>query len=317
LKSVYLAGQSGASGLVLRSLLQRREDLRLLPQPSDERAAVLNEETEFLNSADVVILCLPTFAVSGVVARIVNPRVKVVDNSSANRTCGDWVYGLPELDSRQRQAIRSANRVSSPGCFATGFVLALRPLVEWGIVDPAATICVQGMGGYSAGGKRMVQRFEDPGALGTPFVEIHALNLHHAQTAEMRHHTGLHAAPLFVPLIGNFKRGMVVSIPLPRNALRKTVSIASLREAFRERYAGERLVSVRTRSLAESSIALGQGIGPGVELYVEGNEEDLLLVARLDNLGKGGAIAALQNMNLLLGDDEFLGLESVGKEAQP
>lgn len=306
MKSVYIAGRSGTSGLVLHELVQKREDVRLLAPDVQGRDA-LERETELLNAADVAILCLPSAAVNRTLERITNPNVRVIELSTAHSVADGWVYGLPELHPAQRDAIRQARRVSGPGCFATGAVLLLRPLVEWGILDPAAPVCVQGIGGYSAGGKRMVERYEQPrdGTI-PPLVQVFGLDLAHAQVPEMQHHAGLQRPPLFVPCVGNFRRGMLVTIPLHRDWLKASASPASVREALRERFAGERLVSVQTRGLA-GSIVLPEVTGCGVELFVEGNDEHLLLVARLDNLGKGSAVAAIQNMNLLLGCDEFAG----------
>jgi N-acetyl-gamma-glutamyl-phosphate reductase len=307
MKSVYIAGRSGTSGLLLHELVRQREDIRLLSPDIQGRDAV-EREAELLNAADVVILCLPPAAVNKMLERINNPDVKVIDNSTAHSIADGWVYGLPEVNPKQREAIRNARRVSGPGCFATGFILALRPLVELGVVDPAAPVCVQGIAGYSAGGKRMIDWFERPHDRTSPFVQVHGLALDHAQVPEMQRHAGLQSPPLFVPWVGNFRSGMLVCIPLHRDWLRKATSPDSLREALGERYAGERLVSVKMRSGLMSSIALSPALGRGVELFVEGNQDHLLLLARLDNLGKGSAIAALQNMNLLLGCDEFAGI---------
>lgn len=307
MKSVYIAGRSGTSGLVLHELVQQREDLRVLSSEIQSRDAA-DRETELLNAADVVVLCLPPGAVQKTLERITNPNVRVIDNSTTHSVADGWVYGLPELNP-QREAIRQARCVSGPGCFATGFILALRPLVEWGILDPRAPICVQGIGGYSAGGKRMIERFERPrGDAVPPFVQVHGLNLNHPQVLEMQYYTGLQTSPLFVPCVGNFRRGMLVSIPLHRDWLRTAASPDSVREALWERYAQERLVSVKVRGGLASSVGISQSMHCGVELYVEGNENHLLLLARLDNLGKGSAVAALQNMNLLLGCDEFAGV---------
>jgi N-acetyl-gamma-glutamyl-phosphate reductase len=312
MKSVYIAGRSGTSGLVLHEMIQRRADLRLLAPEVQGRDA-LDRETELLNTADVVILCLPPAVAERTLARITNPDVRVIDTSTAHSAAAEWTYGLPELSSGQREAIRSANRVSGPGCFATGAILALRPLVEWGTLDPGAPVCVQGIGGYSAGGKRMIEWYEHPRDDETPaLVQVFGLNLDHAQVPEMHRYTGLQRPPLFVPCVGNFRRGMLVSIPLHRDWLRTPAAPASVREALRERYAGERLVSVNARGGLAGSVALPQKIGCGAELYVEGNNDHLLLLARLDNLGKGSAVAALQNMNLLLGCDEFAGIETPG-----
>jgi N-acetyl-gamma-glutamyl-phosphate reductase len=308
MKSVYIAGRSGTSGLVLHEMVQRRADLRLLA-PEVEGRAALEREAKLLNAADAVVLCLPPAVGEKTLARITNPDVRVIDTSTAHGVADGWVYGLPELCPGQREAIRRARRVSGPGCFATGVILALRPLVELGVLDPAAPVCVQGIGGYTAGGKRMVEWYEHPRDDTPPAsVQVFGLSLDHAQVPEMQRHAGLLNPPLFVPCVGNFRRGTLVTIPLHRDWLRTGAAPASVREALRDRYAGERLVSVHTRGLA-GSVALSQAVGSGVELFVEGNEDHLLLLARLDNLGKGSAVAALQNLNLLLGCDEFAGLD--------
>jgi N-acetyl-gamma-glutamyl-phosphate reductase len=309
MKSVYIAGRSGTSGLVLHELVRRRDDIRLLSSEGQGRDAP-EREAELLNAADVVVLCLPPVAASKTLARITNPDVRVIDNSTAHSGADGWVCGLPELNPGQREAIRKGRRVSGPGCFATGAILALRPLVDGGLLDPGAPVCVQGISGYSAGGKRMVEWFERSRDGEAPFVQIHGLNLRHAQVPEMQRHTGLTRPPLFVPWVGNFRRGMLVSIPLHRDWLRTIASLASVRAVLRERYADERLVTVKTAGGLTSSVALSGSLGCGVELFVEGNDDHLLLLARLDNLGKGSAIAAIQNMNLLLGCDEFAGVNT-------
>jgi N-acetyl-gamma-glutamyl-phosphate reductase len=309
MKSVYIAGRSGTSGLVLHELVRPRTDLHLLAPDVQGRDA-LDRETELLNAADVVVLCLPPAAVSAALARITNPSVRVIDNSTVHSTANGWVFGLPELHPGQRSAIRTAHRVAGPGCFATGVILALRPLVDRRLLDPTAPVCIQGIAGYSAGGKRMVEWYEWPrdGAAQPP-VKVFGLNLHHAQVPEMQRYTGLQKPPLFVPWVGHFPRGVLVSIPLHRDWLGTAATPASVREALQERYASERLVSVPARNGLVSSLALSATMGRGAELFVEGNEEHLLVLARLDNLGKGSAIATIQNMNLLLGCNEFAGLE--------
>ena len=311
MKTVYIAGRSGASGLVLHELMRRRADVRVLTPP-DGSASERYEperEAELLNAADVAVLCLPPVVVPDALARVTNPAVRVIDTSTRHSVAEGWAYGLPELAPGQRDEVRAAARVAGPGCFATGAVLALRPLIEWGVLDPAAPVCVHGVGGYTAGGKRMVERFERPAAP-PPAMQIHGLDLHHPQVLEMQRRTGLQKPPLFVPLVGNFPRGTLVSVPLHRDWLAPSTSVASVRAALTARYADERLVSVKVRGLT-GSIALPPTPVRGVELFVEG-DDDLLLVARLDNLGKGSAVAALQNLNLLLGCDEFAGIDNTG-----
>ncbi len=308
MKSVYLAGRSGTSGLVLHEMLRLREDIRL-PATEVQGRDALDRETELLNAADVAVLCLPPAVVEKTLTRITNPAVRVIDTSTSHGVADGWTYGLPELCPEQWDAIRSARRVSGPGCFATGVVLALRPLVDLGILDPNAPVCVQGIGGYSAGGKRMVEWYEHPRNDVSPsLVQVFGLDLGHAQVPEMQRYARLWRPPLFVPCVGNFRRGMVVTIPVHRDSLRTTVTPGSVREALRARYLGERLISVRMRGGLAGSVALSEPMGCGVELYAEGSDEHLLLVALLDNLGKGSAVAAVQNLNLLLGCDELAGV---------
>ena len=313
MKSVYIAGRSGASGLVLHELVQRREDVRLLSLP-DGSTRDADREAELLNAADVVVLCLPPAAASTALERVTNPNVRVIDNSAPRGTSDGWVYGLPERDPSQRDAIRSAHRVSGPGCFATGAILALRPLVEWGVVDSGAPVCVQGIGGYSSGGKRMVEWFERTPAGAAPSVQVHGVNFGHPQVPEIQFHARLQRPPLFAPWVGNFRRGTLISIPLHRDWLKAGASPSTVREALRERYRGERLVSVTARGGLIGSVALPPAPGAGVELFVEGTDDHLLLLARLDNLGKGSAVASIQNMNLLLGCDEFAGIDGTAGE---
>jgi N-acetyl-gamma-glutamyl-phosphate reductase len=289
-------------------MLRLREDIRLLATEVQGRDT-LDRETELLNAADVAVLCLPPAIAERTLARITNPDVRVIDTSTAHDVADGWEYGLPELCPEQRDAIRTAHRVSGPGCFATGVILALRPLVELGVLDPNAPVCVQGIGGYSAGGNRMVEWYEHPRNDAPPaLLRVFGLDLGHAQVPEMQRHTGLWRQPLFVPCVGNFRRGMLVTIPVHRDWLRTAVTPVSVREVLRARYAGERLVSVKSRDGLVGSVALSEPMGCGVELHAEGSDEHLLLVAVLDNLGKGSAIAAVQNMNLLLGCDELTGI---------
>ena len=312
---VFIDGEAGTTGLQIRSRLEHRGDIQLLaidPARRKDPAA----RAEMLNNADAVILCLPDDAAREAVALIENPSVKVIDASSAHRTQPGWVFGFPEMDGFQRRAIVGATRISNPGCYPTGFIALVRPLVNAGLLPADWPVTVNAISGYSGGGKSMIAEFEDqsaPNYTKVPY-RIYAMGLEHKHVDEMRVHTGLKHRPLFAPSVGRYAQGMLVEVPLQLWALPGGPSPQKLHAALADAYAGQRFVEVASLDRAASLKTLDpEGLNGTnrIRLYVFGNEakEQARLVALYDNLGKGASGAAVQNLNLLLGLDEASGLQ--------
>jgi N-acetyl-gamma-glutamyl-phosphate reductase len=315
-KLVFIDGQEGTTGLELHERLARRGDLTLLqiaPEHRKDPAA----KRELTDRADAVVLCLPDAAAVEAVALVTNPRTKIIDASSAHRVADGWVYGLAELSKGQRESIRSARFVSNPGCYPTGFLLAFRPLIDAGIVPADYPVTVHALSGYSGGGKKLIAAFveHDHGGKNPDWaVRPYALALAHRHVPEMHVHAQLGHAPIFCPAVGNYYQGMLVSVPLHVRSLEKRVTPADVHALYTERYAREPFVRVMPigggDATADGCLSPTACNGTNrVELFVSGNAEQILLTARLDNLGKGASGAAVQNLNLMLGLEETTGLE--------
>ena len=309
---VFIDGEAGTTGLQIRERLVGRRDLELVsidPTRRKDPAA----RAEMLNGADAVILCLPDDAAREAVALIDNPAVKVIDASTAHRTADGWVYGFAELDGGQRAKIAGATRVSNPGCYPTGAIALIRPLVDAGLLPADWPVTVNAVSGYSGGGKGMIAEFEDasaPDHTSVPY-RIYAMGLEHKHVGEMRRHGGLTHEPLFAPAVGRYAQGMIVEVPLQLWALPGTPKLADLHGALAAHYAEERFVEVVSPDEAATLKTLDpEGLNGTnrMRLFVFGNGEQARLVALLDNLGKGASGAAVQNLNLMLGLDEGAGL---------
>jgi N-acetyl-gamma-glutamyl-phosphate reductase len=310
---VYVDGQEGTTGLRIHDYLSPRADIELL-RIDPERRKDAAERARLLNAADVAFLCLPDAAAREAAALVTNPRTCLIDASTAHRTAPGWVFGLPELAPGQREALRQTKRIANPGCHASAFILLLRPLVDAGLVPRDLPVTATSITGYSGGGRRMIEQYEaaqgDP-ALAAP--RPYALTLQHKHVPEMTAHTGLTQAPLFQPIVSNFFKGLSVSVPLPLALLPAGTTPERLQQAFEERYAGERFVRVmplRDPPTLASGFFDVQACNDTnrVDVFVFGNETQALVMARLDNLGKGASGAAVQSMNVHLGIDEGLGL---------
>src|SRR3954471_9740698 len=312
--TVFIDGAAGTTGLEIWERLADRSDIALIELPDAERKTA-RARREALNDASLAILCLPDAAAREAVAMVENPAVRIIDASTAHRTAPDWVFGLPELEPGQRERIAAAKRVSNPGCYSTGFVALIRPLVRAGIVPADLPLTANAVSGYSGGGKAMIEEFEDgasPQYVET-VVRIYALTLAHKHVPEMQKHAGLAHPPLFAPSVGRFFRGMIVEVPLQLWALPGRPTVAVLHTALTEAYRREPLVEVArleegivTQTLDAELLKLSNGM----KLFVFGNDktQQARLVAVLDNLGKGAAGAAVQNLNLMLGLPETTGL---------
>ena len=306
---IYIDGEAGTTGLEIRERLEKRSDLELMLL--GDRRRDVEARREALNSADAVILCLPDDAAKEAVSMIENPKVRVIDASTAYRVDPNWVYGFAEMDAGQRDAIANSTRVSNPGCYPTGFIALMRPLVAAGLVPADHPVTINAVSGYSGGGKQMIAEFEAEGA-STAF-RGYGLTLKHKHVPEMTKHTGLSRPVLFAPAVGNYRQGMLVEVPLHLSALPETPSIERIHGALVEAYAGQRFVEVVDLETTEAMTGIEPEALNGtntVRLHVFGDRggDQVRLVAMLDNLGKGASSAAVQNLNIMLGLDEATGL---------
>lgn len=306
--TIFIDGEAGTTGLEIRERLEQRRDLRLMLL--GDRRRDVEARREALNTADAVILCLPDDAAREAVAMVENAAVRIIDASTAYRVDPDWTYGFAEMAPGQGERIARSTRVSNPGCYPTGFLGLMAPLVRAEIVPIDQPVTVNAVSGYSGGGKAMIAEFESGAA--DPF-RAYGLSLRHKHVPEMTKHAGLTRPVLFAPAVGNYRQGMLVEVPLHLSAVPSSPSVEVVHGALVEAYAGARFVEVAE---LEDTEAMG-GLTPEglngtnrLRLHVFGDRsgEQARLVALLDNLGKGASGAAVQNLNLMLGLDEGEGL---------
>ena len=307
---VYIDGQSGTTGLQIYDRIGQREDLELLRIPEELRHDP-NERKKYLNSADIVFLCLPDEGAREAVSFIDNPNVRVIDASTAHRTNPDWTYGYPELSKAQREAIRTSKRVANPGCHATGFISTTAPLVAMGVIPKDYPMSCYSLTGYSGGGKKMIAEYEAEGRselLDAP--GIYGLNLQHKHLPEMQTVTGLAYPPVFMPVVDDYYKGMATTIMLQNRLLPGQPSAEEICAKLADYYRDEHFVSVVPFGENDSKLYANKLAGTNrLEIVVCGHEEQTTVTALFDNLGKGASGAAVQNMNIMLGLPEETGLE--------
>ena len=300
--TVFVDGDQGTTGLQLMSRLQARNDLTLLTLPPERRKDA-RWRSEAINSCDIAILCLPDAAAREAAASVTNPAVRLIDASSAHRIDPSWTYGFPEMTANQPARIAAAKRVSNPGCYPTGAIALLRPLIEAGLLPRDYPTTVHAVSGYSGRGRAGLDEHEGAGG-GSP-LQVYALGLEHKHVPEIEQHAGLATRPFFVPAYGAFRQGIVLTIALHLRLLPRGVDGARLRDCLQAHYAGAKHVRVMPANESRAMEHLDPQALNGsndLRLHVFDNDArgQVLLAAVFDNLGKGASGAAVQNLDLML-----------------
>lgn len=313
---IFVDGREGTTGLEIDQRLQKRDDIEILSiEPQKRKDA--DERKKYINRADIVFLCLPDEAARESAALVDNPETRVIDASTAHRVADGWVYGLPELSAGHRQNVQEAKRLSNPGCFATGFSVLMYPLVKEHIIPATHPVSCHSVTGYSGGGRKLIESFESPeNAKKWNSPCFYALGLRHKHLPEMQKHSRLANPPLFTPIIGRYYRGMTVAVPLHLDAPDKSgikPGAAQINGFYRDYYRGQNFVKVMPFGVQDRfeggyMDAEACNYTNNLEIMTFGDDELVLLVARLDNLGKGASGAAVQNMNIMLGIEETYGV---------
>lgn len=302
---IFIDGDQGTTGLQVRQWLAGRSDLRLLQLPPAHRKSAAHR-AEALNDCDLALLCLPDDAAREAVALVRRPGVRVIDASSAHRTSPGWVYGLPELDAAQAGRIATAARVSNPGCYPTGALALLKPLLDEGLVPADYPLVIHAVSGYSGRGRAGLEDHEGPGAARALPFQVYGLGLNHKHVPEIQHHGGLAHAPVFVPAYGHYRQGIVLMVALHLRLLPAGVTASHLHAALQARYAAQAFIEVQPLAGDVDAQRLDPQALNGsnrlrLAVFAQQRTGQVLLAAVLDNLGKGAAGAAVQNLELMLG----------------
>lgn len=304
---VFIDGSQGTTGLRIFDRLSAREDIKLITLPEELRKD-LDARCDAINSSDITFLCLPDAAAIEVAERA-NSNVRILDTSTAHRTSEQWIYGFPEVFNNGFEMVKNANRVAVPGCHASGFIALVKPLVDAGILSKDSLITCHSITGYSGGGKGMIAEYEGENR---PFVfdapRQYALAQQHKHLKEMKAITGIENTPVFCPIVSDFYSGMCVTVPLFKEQL-NNADINDITTIYKNKYRGP-IVNFLDE-IGENGLISANGImgKDNMQIFVEGNEDRILLIARYDNLGKGASGAALQCMNIMMGADITTGLD--------
>ncbi|MDD3169708.1 MAG: N-acetyl-gamma-glutamyl-phosphate reductase [Eubacteriales bacterium] len=307
---IFIDGQEGTTGLKIRKRLLGREDLELLAIAEEDRKNT-EARLKMMKRADISFLCLPDAASREIVERA-EPGMRILDTSTAHRTNIDWAYGFPELSTIHRERIRGSNRVAVPGCHATGFISLVKPLISLGLIDADYPLVCHSVTGYSGGGKQMIATYEEKdrdGSLESP--RQYGLEQNHKHLAEMAAVSGISFLPAFHPIVADYYSGMLVTVSLHGRLMKKKRKQDELRQELADYYNDQPVIKVMSRDEKPTDGFLAAGAmaeTDGLELYVLGNEEQITLMARYDNLGKGASGAAIQSMNIMLNMPETKGL---------
>ena len=302
--TIFIDGEAGTTGLLIRQLLVERSDLSFINLRDQERKDAKARE-DALNSCDLAILCLPDEAAREAITLIANPNVKVIDTSTAHRVSPDWIYGFPEMTRGQTELIKKAKRVANPGCYPTGAISLVRPLVENKIIPSSYPVTINAVSGYSGGGKSLIKRFEIEKNAAPPFY-VYGTTLSHKHLPEMQQYIGLDNPPLFTPSVGKYMQGMVVQVPIYLNKSLNTAQTPSkIHDVLSQHYYGSEFITVNPLDTSRTPVELSPekvNNSNMLEINVFTNEEETqcLLTATLDNLGKGASGAAIQSMDLML-----------------
>lgn len=309
---IFIDGIAGTTGLRIHERFQNRDDIELM-QISDELRKDINERKRLINESDITFLCLPDDAARESVSLVTNDNVTIIDTSTAHRTEEGWAYGFPELSKSHRDAIKNGKRIAVPGCHATGFISLVYPLIAGNILPKDYPVASFSLTGYSGGGKNMIAEYEaDERIEELKSPREYALSQKHKHLKEMKKITGLSKEPLFSPIVADYYSGMVVSLPLYADMLKGDQTPEKVHKFFTEFYKGEKFIKVMPLGSEEESRSFLGGNGcsgwDGLQIYVTGNEDRILVSSRFDNLGKGASGAAIQCLNIVLGCEEDKGL---------
>ena len=312
MKKVFIDGSEGTTGLRIFERFQVRDDIELLKIDSDKRKDP-EEIKKFINASDITFLCLPDAAAREAVALCDNPDTVILDTSTAHRTEAGWAYGFPELSAEHRQAIAKGKRIAVPGCYASGFIGLAYPLVKGGILPKDYPVSIFAVSGYSGGGKKLIAVYEEEGREAKfDSARMYAWTQSHKHLKEMKAITGIDREPLFSPMTTNYHSGMIVQLPLFTDLLSKKMGPEEIREYLADYYKDEKFIKVMPFGAdVEAGGALFSDAcagWDGMEIFVTGNADRVIVASRFDNLGKGASGAAIQCMNIVLGCDEAKGL---------
>ena len=312
MKKVFIDGSEGTTGLRIFERFQIRDDIELLKIDSDKRKDP-EEIKKFINASDITFLYLPDAAAREAVELCDNPDTVILDTSTAHRTAPGWAYGFPELSADHREAIKTGKRIAVPGCYASGFIGPVFPLVKGGILPADYPVSVFAVSGYSGGGKKLIARYEEEGRdANLDSARMYAWGQAHKHLKEMKAVTGIAREPLFCPMTTNYHSGMIVQIPIYTELLAEKKTPQEIRDYLAEYYKGEKFIKVMPFGAdveAGGEIFSDACAGwDGMEIFVTGNEDRVIVGSRFDNLGKGASGAAIQCMNIVMGCDEAKGL---------